>query len=288
MQNHKFKPITQGSKICCFKEGNESCYKPKLHEYHLDDLTPDDITRGIGKALGRNHEIQVVDGLPWTPEIDYVASNEVRHATQPSFVTPISSKLANLDTREPDCYGHICPNCNNKWFHSYKCWPGTKENMHCPAHFGQVVVEMNRERDVNDLLNTRVTTAKDIAELILEHRQFVVLEASKSDDFHSWCGAHIRNLRELSEKINAKISATRSAELELSIAENSKLTVEEIEQYKRDAKKRKKAESANAEDLAKKEWKGQLKDLIAAIGDKDLAEMKLKQLWTSKNKEIPS
>lgn len=263
MENHKYEKST--NTILCKK-----CWKPKLHEYHLEFLDADDI---IPAKLGtKNHDSRAAEYVLDTPLSDAQERQLKQHE----------------NSKEPDCYGHTCPVCGIRWSHNYKCWPGKdiKDNMHCPKCFGQAVVEIHRNDDIIQMLNAKVTSAKEISELMLQHESFVVLEASKSDNFESWCAAHINNLRELIEKNNAKIYATRAALVKLRKENDSKLTPEEIEQYKRNAARQKKERKVSEESAAKKAWKDELKDLASLVG-KDVAETKLRKMYEAKGLKVP-
>jgi len=260
---HQFKemPYTLLCGICC---------KPKLdenHEGHFDisDMKPSEPI--LDTNFHPTEDMPVIDGK----------------SKNPYFTDPTK--------QEPDCYGHKCPSCGRAFMHDYKCWPGTKEILHCDVCFGNATVEIHRNEDIIRMLQVRILKPEDIARILLEHEAFCVLEAVRDSKipYETWFENHIRDLREMNERNNLCISASNTARLKLRKEDAGKFTQEELEELrKRSARQKKeKAPKDVTKDEAKKLWTAQLKGLISLTGDKASAEEKLRQMYKSKNKEIP-
>jgi hypothetical protein len=199
----------------------------------------------------------------------------------------------NLHTTEPDCYGHICPTCRKSWMHSYKCWPNPKvsEEMYCPEHFGQCVVEMHRTNDIKKLVEK--VPVDRLKEMQLEHESFCVLEATKSGNYEEWFEKHLLNLKEMQIKLANHEAGAKKARAGLRQEDAGKLTTEEITQFTRDASRQKKRrqkedQEIKEKDNSKSEWTKMLKSLLPLVGNNaELAIKQLKIIYESQGKEIP-
>jgi hypothetical protein len=263
MENHKFKKVSYLS-VCGI------CFKPLLHEYHLDNLDPSDIKPKDPKIEDKNNDFKLTEDTKIYEGID----------RKPPL---------NPNSNEPLCYGHTCPSCGISYLHNYKCWPDPKmtASHHCSACFGQAIVEIHRAADIAGLIQVSETfTARDQRELRIQHKGFCVLEMSKTEEYEEWSKKHQQQLEDFIKMANVKKFANREALLERRKEDGAKLTDEEITDYRRRAARQKKVKADSESSDKKKQWKEQNKNLASIVG-KDAAEIKLRELWKSQGKEIP-
>src|SRR5208337_4835108 len=169
MEPHKFEKLA--STLIC-----RLCYKPKLHENHLDFLTEEDkiSSEDQNKLLGIS-----LRGKPGITEDSQLIDGESK----------LPPSIQKQDENLPNCYGHICPGCHERFDHNYKCWPGTKESMYCGRCLSQANVEINRPKDIDLIAKSQfhALSLKDIAEKTVEKEQFWFLEICRHpDDYEEW------------------------------------------------------------------------------------------------------
>jgi len=265
MDNHKFTPLLGPTSTIC-----KICYRPKLDEYHIAFF---DAT-----------------------EISHVKPPKNHSGTVEIFVdgeTVTSAAVQKLHENLPECNGHKCIICGIRFMHTYKCWPGPNsgENGYCPVHFGQVEVEINREKNLKQIVaeSENVLSGKRLAEIAINHESFVVLEFSKIEDYEQRREAiieHINKMRGLCEQFSKQIAVTKKVLQNMDKAELDKLTPEEIADFHKRAVRQKKQSVETAIDERKKQWAAQLKELTKIIG-KDAAEVQLRTIYSAQGKEIP-
>jgi hypothetical protein len=268
MENHKFNKL--GSLRIC-----KICFRPKLDAYHLDYLDDTDINGTTA---------------PLSPE-----QIQINGATAPLLVDGISKLSPALDNENlPDCYGHTCPSCNRRYFHNYKCWPNPKlsEVQHCPECFGNANVEINREKDLKQIIdeNKLVNTPDVLIAAQIEHESFVYNEYGKlpEDERYVACIEHINKIRARMEIESYHIRATKLVSRKFQEEAQEKLTPEEIEQYRKRASRQKKTELESEKEEKKKSWEKQLKSLLGLVGgNENLAKEQLKIIYQSQGKSIP-
>ena len=270
MENHKFKQLTY-SKLCGV------CYRPKLDEYHVPFFDENDLTE-LPSKLG-------------TANGDKLNDHGNLVEVEQSSIKP---KTSSEESNQPDCYGHKCPVCNDFWHHNYKCWPDArvKEVMHCPKCFGQAVVEINREKDLKQIIaESEQVTPKDVlVSAAIEHESFLYLEIMKlAPEYREQAIIeHINKCRMMCEKFSSFVAASKKVGKKIQAEEMEKLTPEEIQDFQRRAQRQKKLgiEDKRAED--KKAYERMLKDMIKAVGNEALAEKITNDTYKAQGKEIPS
>ena len=275
---------------------------PKLHENHLDALDANDIkvssmpskneqisaAQKIGEISVESHKIE------WRPEVD----NQLPFVTEIADIDHygIKAKKENENSNEPDCYGHICPECGVFWTHTRRCWPDVKikESMYCQICFGQASADIHRQADITALDqyvqgHCIISDVKSLKSAELEHAEWCGNEIRTNPDFDF--DAHINDLRAKGELINSQISGTATAKRKHQEELDGKLTQEEIAEYRKNAtrSKAKKVRDDSADkSKAKKEWNETLKMLLMMQPDKVKAVAHLTALYASEGKQVPS
>jgi hypothetical protein len=271
MEPHKFERLGQTTQLC------KLCYKPKLHENHLDFLTDEDkiSSEAQNKLLGISlcakpgitEDTQLIDGeskLPLT--------------------------MQKQDENLPDCYGHICPGCGQRWDHNYKCWPGTKESLYCGKCMSQANVEINRPKDIDLIAQSQshVLSNRDIAEKFVEKEQFWFLELTRQADYEDWfANVFWKDLQAKIEMLRIDQAAGKQALLKRRTLDLEKLTPEEIDTYKRRASRQKDLKSKSEVKSEKDDYKTNLAKLIKMVGNEDAAKLQLAEIYKLQGKEIP-
>jgi len=283
MEKHKF--VALGHTLVCGK-----CYRPKLHELHLDDLDSTDIK--VVEMPTVNREISVAKQAG---ELVVMTPNEdpkgIKDKTLPNHPD---------ESNKPDCYGHICPGCGRLWRHDYKCWPDPKikNSMWCGPcaatnEFKQAVADGHRHDDIGALeqyveKHCLISDPKDLKEAEIEHESFCANEIRNNPNFNF--AGHLRDLQSKIELFNAKISGAARAKANWQLEEARKLTPEELEQFKKNASRakiKKQASDDKIKDKAKKEYQDLLKDLLKLTKNEQKAKEELDEMYRSEGKDIP-
>jgi hypothetical protein len=282
-----------GSTIC------KHCYRPKLDALHLDNLDANDLKKQTEFATANLASDILVDGaavawndtksMPVEVGQDYTIDENGQYCFSSKTLSPDHGTISET-SKAVNCYGHRCPACQKTFSHTYKCWPGTTEILHCPDCFSQASADIHRPIDISAMQLHRKHTAREIIEIQLTHRQFCVLEMSKTPEYETWFANHLDNIEKQIESLNAKKYAAKSALVERRTEESAKLTSEEIESFKRQAKRNKNPLEKEAKATKKAEkaaWDGLLKMLLATGKSQNDATASLTQMFKSQGKEIP-
>ena len=287
-EKHKF--VALGHTLVCGK-----CYRPKLHELHLDDLDSTDIK--IVEMPDTNREVskakQIGELVVMTPKED---PQGIKDKNDPNYPD---------DSNKPNCYGHICPGCGRFFTHDYKCWPDPKikNSMWCGQcaatnEFKQAVADGHRHDDIGALeqyvgMHCLISDPKDLKAAEIEHESFCANEIRTNPDFNF--EKHIKDLQLKIEVFNAQISGTARAKANWQLEEAKKLTPEELEQFTKNASRSKVKKSSGAasdavasEKKAKKEYQDLLKDLLKLTKNEKKAKEELDEMYRSEGKEIPA
>ena len=149
--------------------------------------------------------------------------------------------------------------------------------------------EIYRPNDVIRMAQIRHLPGRQIAEIMLAHEQFVCLEFNTKPNWDELYLNHFIEIEKKIEAFKAKLIASRGQYVRKRVEEATKLTPEEREQYKRDARKMEaRLGVEGAQTAAKKEWKAQLRNLCKVSGlDAESASKHLSDLYQKAGKEIP-
>lgn len=172
------------------------------------------------------------------------------------------------------CSGHECNLCHEIWKHDYTC--GKTGQGLCKKCASQAAAEINRPKSIEEIKVSADSplTGREWSELLAEHDNFVVFELihdssngnAVRDDWQDRVSAHIMDLKRKMEILRVKLQATTRAKARQETEDLTKLSPEEIAQYRRDAAKLKiKSEPKikKEKDDKKKAWEKVIKGLIA-------------------------
>lgn len=156
----------------------------------------------------------------------------------------ILNSAGHLPALAPICLSHKCPTCHSEWQHDYKCnhtRPGQ-----CPRCASQTAAEINRPAKLDEIKQQTYISAADAKNIQCEHESLVynmIYEQSSTgahvlrENWQQLVANHLLNMEQMIEATRNKIAATRGVRAKAEIEDLGKLTPEEAEQYKRDAKK---------------------------------------------------
>jgi hypothetical protein len=173
----------------------------------------------------------------------------------PSLVPSLVSSQVEVVTEKHNagCAGHACATCTKIWHHDYDCSAREQKPALCPECCAQSAVEINRSQTIEQIaqLSSQNLTGRETIECMLEHEQFVVHELiydpKTKVEYPDWMervNNHRRDIARNIEKWKIRDLATSKAVMRKHAEDVSKLTPEEVEQYKRDARRSKTASSA--------------------------------------------
>lgn len=177
---------------------------------------------------------------------------------------------------EAKCPGHPCPQCKKTWKHDYRCEKAPTVQALCQDCASQDAAIVNRPKSLETLVQQSRSplTGQEVATIMLEHEEFVVRrvihkeDGTVREDWQDRLVNHINAKRRLIEELRAQISASTRAKAKQECEDLTKLSPEEIEQYKRDAakmKRRNEPKVAKLKDEKEKARKKALKGLCDMI-----------------------
>lgn len=155
----------------------------------------------------------------------------------------ILNSAGQLPSLAPLCLSHKCPMCSCTWEHDYKC--GHSRPGLCARCASQTAAEINRPAKLDEIKQQTHITAIDAKNIQCEHESLVynmIYEQSSTgahlrDNWQQLIANHLLNMEQMIEATRNKIAAARGVRAKAEIEDLGKLTPEEAEQYKRDAKK---------------------------------------------------
>lgn len=227
-----------------------------------------------------------------------------KHLNGHEPVKPKQIKEEKPEEVKKPCPGHPCPECGNDWKHPYDCnKERTQTKGLCRNCSQQAASEINRPKSIEVIKKESESplTGREEAELFNRTYDFAVKNliydpdgkerADWNDRVQKFIDAKLR----IQHELRIELSAARKAQVKKQTDDLSKLSPEEIAQYKRDAAKLKKpkekkngeAAPAKTSDERQKAHKKVLKGLcdmllmmnpqLTVAQAEDLAQKKLAQ-----------
>lgn len=208
--------------------------------------------------------------------IQYLETNE--NHKNASILDLAIEKTESFDTAHALCAGHKCPKCENIWHHDYHC--RSSAGGLCSVCSSTLAVIINRPKHIEEIKEYRTMTGREAAEINIEHKSFLVLSLTKDKEGKDLpldvaiqnITNHIKDLKYLQEKMKIKETCATTLKAEIEMAEISKISDEDREEFIKLARKNKIRDSAKElEKLEKKKvnkekYKQQLRDLLSATG----------------------
>ena len=145
--------------------------------------------------------------------------------------------------RPQHCSGHKCKSCGKIYHHKHECiHPILDHEGHgsftgiCP----DCTNECCRKEALKEIVNNqRPLTAREEVEIAIEHESVVKLMCDKPD-WREQISAHITDMEKKIQSFRIKIATSRHVRGQREMEEFSKMTPEEIEDWRREQKKDKK------------------------------------------------
>ena len=292
MLTHNFK----GSLECCL-----ICFRPKYDVIHgaeaaritkISTVEPEPVDLAVKNEILQDLTLETFSVLQ-------LPSEDIDPGPVPGEPIEIQEPICSTDERIL-CAGHECSMCKRTWHHDYDC-KGKKQNGLCSDCISQAVVDISRPVEIEQIAQTASSnlTGAEAAGLRIEHESFVynMIRDDKGEVKPDWIEiihSHRRDLMVKIERFRVMEMATSKIFLNTSAEELMKKTPEEIEQFKRDARKAKqkkdsepKAEKpVDTQAAYKKMLSGLMKSIATKRRDKGLGtlsnedlEAKAKQIY---------
>lgn len=159
--------------------------------------------------------------------------------------------LQNAAKQDPNaakaitCPGHECPTCKKTWTHNYNCTSRKTGNGLCERCAQEAAVEIGRPQTIEQLamLSSSNLSGWEVSKIFNAHSEFVtknlILDENgvERPDWYERINVHRRELKKQIEMLRIHEHATSKVVVDKMTEDMTKLSPEEIEQYKRDAKK---------------------------------------------------